>query len=286
MRLRNAQEKFSQEIGNKTVKYTTLKVRDFFDKESIHLDIHVESDPILSYEQKMRHEAVIELVQATQGDTVLDVGCGNLRDISRLARQGIECVGVDLSKGMIQEGLKKIKKNKLKNVDLLIGSATNLPLRKETFDKVICSEVIEHIPKWERAVEEIVRRVKHGGRLVITTPNRRSLYGAYRRYRRSKDRFQGLLGIRANSHPHPYDEWMTQREVVDILEGKGIAIDKKVGICFIPSHFAYQLSHSRKMLCAKLTWYIERKARHWIHDKGYMIGVSGVKQRPLTRLAQ
>lgn len=279
---RQAGSKNPQKIDAGSTWRKVLDVRDFFDRESTNLDVRVESDPILSYEQKTRHEAVMELLGASPDDKILDVGCGNLRDILRLAKQGIECFGVDLSKGMIHDGIKKIKKDGLRNVNLMVGSVTNLPFREGAFDKAVCSEVIEHVPKWEEAVQEIARCLKDGGKLVMTTPNRRSLYGLYRKYEELKEGFLRLFGIdgnaRARIHHHPYDEWKTQTEVIKILTERGITIHKKVGICFLPSHLTYQLSYSRKRLCTKLIWYVEKKIRYRLHDKGYMIGISGIKQ--------
>ena len=153
------------------------KIIKFFDDMSKDRNIRLKSDPILNYEQAMRQQAVIELLNPNRGERILDVGCGNARDILIFAKKDTICVGIDISEGMIREGKKDIDGIGLKNIDLLIGSGTLLPFRNASFDKVSCSETIEHIPNYEVAIAEMKRVLKKHGKLVITTPNRYSLNG-------------------------------------------------------------------------------------------------------------
>ena len=209
------------------------KIKEFFDKMSVNRNITLESDPILKYEQDMRQRAVIDLLKPKQKDRILDVGCGNARDLITLAKRGMNCTGIDMSEGMINGGKKDIEKKNLK-IDLLIGSATELPFDDEIFDKIICSEVIEHTPAYEKTVEEMLRILKKNGRIVITTPNRISLYGVYRK-------FWDLIFriLKKEGGGHPYDEWKTEKEVIKVLTKYGGKIERKIGICFIPSHYFY-----------------------------------------------
>ena len=89
---------------------------------------------------------------------MLDVGCGNGRDLLELVTAG--CEGwIDISTRMIQEAKRKRKKSeKIANkISLILGDATSLPLKEQAFNKLICNETLEHIPKWESATKEIVR---------------------------------------------------------------------------------------------------------------------------------
>ena len=55
---------------------------------------------------------------------------------------------------------------------LAAADMTQLPFRDGGFDIVICSEVLEHIGPWHRAVRESIRVLKPGGHLVISVPRR------------------------------------------------------------------------------------------------------------------
>lgn len=116
------------------------------------------------------------------GDCVLDLGCGEGRhvistyaegDSSRPA--GIHSVGVDLSLKDLQIAQQRFKDfspihHTNKQFSLAAGSALQLPFADHTFDKVLCSEVLEHIPDYQAALAEIYRILKPGGLLAISVP--------------------------------------------------------------------------------------------------------------------
>lgn len=52
----------------------------------------------------------------------------------------------------------------------VVGSATNIPLDDASFDTVVCTEVLEHVPNPLKALREIHRVLKPGGHLVLSTP--------------------------------------------------------------------------------------------------------------------
>lgn len=245
-------------------------ISNFFDKKGIVRDSKFTHDMTLKYEQDMRQRAVIELLALKNQDNVLDTGCGNARDIMLFAERSVECVGIDLSKGMVSEGKKKIDILNLRNTALIIASATNLPFKDDSFDKVSCSEVIEHIPNYEEAIYEIVRVLKLGGRLVITTPNKLSLYGPIHLLMPFLARFN-------KKYMHPYDKWKIQKKVCNILQKHGIEVDKKLGICYLPSQLVRLLPNRIKKIVVQVTYFIEDKIKYKLSGRGYMLGISGLK---------
>ena len=199
------------------------EIKQFFNEMSMDRNLAIESSPIGKYEQDMRQRAVIQLLNPSKGELILDVGCGNARDVIVFENRGAKSVGVDFSSGMIKEGKKDIGDIGLQNVDLVIGSGTNLPFKGETFDKISCSETIEHIPNYEDAITEMNRVLKVGGKLVITTPNWHSLYGLSRKLFTKPFnllfRFlRFILRKEGNPTEHPYDKWKTQKEVLEVLK--------------------------------------------------------------------
>lgn len=112
------------------------------------------------------------------GDRVLDLGCGEGRHvISAYVEENVHSVGVDLSLKDLATTRDKFADfaepdNPQKSFHLSSANALALPFADNTFDKVICSEVLEHIPDYEAALAEIQRVLKPGGLLCASVPRR------------------------------------------------------------------------------------------------------------------
>jgi len=97
----------------------------------------------------------------------LEVGCGLGYFSNRAYKLGAKVTGIDTGPNLI-----KINKKKTPNAKFLVASASRLPLKDNSFDIVLSTEVIEHVEDQERSIKEMIRVLKKGGILVITTPNR------------------------------------------------------------------------------------------------------------------
>lgn len=111
-----------------------------------------------------------------QGDVVLDLGCGEGRHvISAYVEAQVHSIGVDLCLDDLKTTNEKFAPfaepdNKAKSFALSCASALELPFADNTFDKVICSEVLEHIPNYRGALREIERVLKPGGLFCASVP--------------------------------------------------------------------------------------------------------------------
>jgi dolichol-phosphate mannosyltransferase len=114
--------------------------------------------PIQRYWQRRRHRITTFWVRGSS--RVLDIGCGSSMIIQSLNN----AVGMDVSMG-------KMRFLRRLGIPLLRGSAFALPFKDESFDCVISSQVIEHIPYDEALFSEISRVLRPGGKLVIGTPD-------------------------------------------------------------------------------------------------------------------
>ena len=110
-----------------------------------------------------------DILGIKDGDITLDAGCGNGRhswavcnkNHSILVAFDLDTVSLKKNKYML-DSLKAQKENK-GDYHLLIADITKLPFKGGSFDKIICSEVLEHIPEHKVAAEELVRVLRKDG---------------------------------------------------------------------------------------------------------------------------
>ncbi len=116
-----------------------------------------------------------KLLNFAKGDKVLDVGCGEGRHIIHAClAHNVLGVGVDLSPrdlAIAQERFTPFANyNNQSQFSLQQTDATRLPFADDSFDKIICSEVLEHIENYLGVLHEIKRVLKPNGILAISVP--------------------------------------------------------------------------------------------------------------------
>lgn len=109
------------------------------------------------------------------GLRLLDVGCGEGRHaISAWLGYPVEAIGVDRNAADLATARTRATAfaagSPATRLYWLEGDALALPFPDASFDRVICAEVLEHVPDWERVVREIHRVLKPGGLLAISVP--------------------------------------------------------------------------------------------------------------------
>jgi ubiquinone/menaquinone biosynthesis C-methylase UbiE len=114
--------------------------------------------PLQRYWQRARFRVIRGMVDGT--GSILDIGCGSSRILQSLP----QAVGLDMQ-------IRKLRWMRAPGRNLVAGSLSQLPFADESFDAVICSEVIEHIPREEIDLTDMVRVLAPGGTLVLGTPD-------------------------------------------------------------------------------------------------------------------
>ena len=111
-------------------------------------------------------------------ETILDLGCGFGRHAFEAARRGAHVVALDAGRDEV-EGVANMFAAMVAAGELtedhlhtaaVQGDALHLPFPDGSFDRVICSEVLEHIPDDRGAMGELARVLRPGGTMAVTVP--------------------------------------------------------------------------------------------------------------------
>ncbi len=113
--------------------------------------------------------------QLQDDGTMLDVGCGEGRHIFGVMQDYpmMRCIGLDMDDESLEkaeEGYEYFESISKAGAEFLKGSAYSLPFPNDTFDLVVCSEVLEHLHEYDDAVKEIFRVLKPGGKFYASVP--------------------------------------------------------------------------------------------------------------------
>jgi SAM-dependent methyltransferase len=111
------------------------------------------------------------------GTKVIDVGCGAGRHSFEAFRRGADVVAFDqdaaelnnvdtMFRAMAESG----EVPRSAHAEAVVGDALALPYHDGTFDCVIASEILEHVPADNTAIDELIRVLKVGGKLAVTVP--------------------------------------------------------------------------------------------------------------------
>ena len=103
---------------------------------------------------------------------VLDIACGSGYGSNILKTQGKASgvIGVDISAESITYAKSRYK---TASVEFLRGNIEEIAFLNDLFDIIISFETIEHVMDCEKALSEIVRALRSGGMLIMSTPNRK-----------------------------------------------------------------------------------------------------------------
>ena len=131
------------------------------------------------------------------GDRILDLGCGTGRHTCEVFRfKEVIAIGVDINADDIKESKSRLQEQQnQKGCDgsiwgVSVADMLKLPFKDDTFDLVICSEVMEHIDDHKNAVTEAVRVLKPDKNMVVSVPSyfpERICWTLSKEYRKTED---------------------------------------------------------------------------------------------------
>lgn len=153
-------------------------LRDTFQNDSVHdnWEAVYRSNPIQDRLNEKLLDRILDDMGCPPGSLFLDAGCGTGDHTVRLARRGFRCVGVDISEKILQKAAARIEQAGVAaQTSLLCQPLEDLALPDDHFDAIHARGVLMHIPDWEKALEQLVRVLKPGGKIVILELNDQSV---------------------------------------------------------------------------------------------------------------
>jgi 2-polyprenyl-6-hydroxyphenyl methylase/3-demethylubiquinone-9 3-methyltransferase len=165
---------------------------------------------------KSRFEFFESYVPNWKGIKVLDIGCGGGLACEFLAKRGANVSGIDLSLNSIKAAQEHAKKSNLQ-IDYQCGVAENLPYEENTFDAVVCFDVLEHVEDWKKVIGEIYRVLNKNGIFLFDTINKTF---------KSKFIMIWLLEDILKQIPrglHDWNKFIQHQELIEVMEITGFA---------------------------------------------------------------
>jgi ubiquinone/menaquinone biosynthesis C-methylase UbiE len=188
------------------------------------LDSLLRNESDVAYKRRVRR--MIAYLELAPGQVVLDCGCGRgyyLKIISQLA-PGCQLLGIDSDPTVLEIARQQVA---MDAAHILRGDLANLPLAPASCDRVLMSEVLEHLPDDEQALREVHRVLKPGGIMALTVPPVRYPFW-YDPLNWSLERLVGrpirrgpFAGIWAN-HERLYEA----ERLVSVVERAGLRIER------------------------------------------------------------
>lgn len=127
---------------------------------------HTRSNIIIRAVELRRVRAIVKMLGAKPGDRVLEVGCGAGNVLERVPHGGL--VGIDLSDRMVRRAQRRLAGRK---ASVLKANAERLPFGSGSFQRLICTEVLEHVEHPEVVLNEMLRIATPDAIIVLSIPN-------------------------------------------------------------------------------------------------------------------
>jgi 2-polyprenyl-3-methyl-5-hydroxy-6-metoxy-1,4-benzoquinol methylase len=125
---------------------------------------------------------------------------------------------MDYSRTAVQKARDHAKRSGLDGIEWEVADIQAIPRPANHFDTVISCETIEHVPDPRKAISELIRVLKPGGRLFLTTPNYLGIMGLYRIYYCARGREFAEEGQPKNNVMMlPKTRWMVSRADAKIV---------------------------------------------------------------------
>ncbi|MEK6726019.1 MAG: class I SAM-dependent methyltransferase [Deltaproteobacteria bacterium] len=214
--------------------------------------------PLGNLSDRLEKELVFSLIDVKLGEAVLDAGCGTGNYSIELARRGADVIGIDSSEEMLAWARQKAQGVRLK-VNFQVADAMTLPFVDSSFDLIISNGLLCFLKEPEKALIEMHRVLKPGGRLVVGVLNRWSPWAFFRR-------IKGLYKDTIYNQAY----FISPPELEGLIIGAGFDV-KETSTCL----FFFPINNR---VYLKIAEQFERLNRRLIPKTGAFLAVSAVKK--------
>jgi HAD superfamily hydrolase (TIGR01549 family) len=196
------------------------ELRAYYEGRALELDelavTYEHPEPYKRFFYGTRLQAVLRALDPQPGERIVDVGCGSGLYARELVRRGATVTATEYAPSSLAQARHNVG-GLAAGVEFRLEDAQELTFSDSSFDKVLLTEVIEHLPRPAKAVAEAARVLRPGGLLVVSTPSRYSplnlAYGLKRRVR----------GYAFNEHLHEFTPSSFRRLAGEHLDVESLA---------------------------------------------------------------
>lgn len=186
--------------------------------------LHGDLKYVTSPYERQRVALIRGLIPPGNGKKSLDLGCG-IGFFSRILKEkGWTVLGIDIDQEAIE--LAKGTCSRDATISFQVGDVEEFVHSSgDTFDLILCLEVIEHLNGYEKLMADIVRLLAPGGILIVSTPNRWSLEGLVGYYWGEKMRKWDKWNAWDSSHVKIFNSF----EFLKLLRSQSLRVNKLLG---------------------------------------------------------
>lgn len=172
---------------------------------------------IAGYPSRLRVKKILQELGDIKGKSVLDGGCEAGYISIKLLEKGANVTAIDIVEPALEKFREKIKGTNYTPI-IKKGVLQNMPFASNEFDATVCTEVLEHAPDTQKCIEELIRVVKPGGKIIITFPNEKNRKPLYPLAR--------LFGINTSVEPKVTLFELNINVILKMLNSEGSSVKK------------------------------------------------------------
>lgn len=199
---------------------------------------------LFRYIENKRINVLLREADIHPQDRVLEVGCGAGHILERIPRGSL--TGVDISPVQIERSKKRLGTR----AELLIAKGESLPFEDESFDRIICTEVFEHVLEPELILREMKRVLKKNGIISLSIPNEKLIIFTKKillncGLRRVLEPKESQWDLAAKNN---LDEWHIHEYGLKLIKEQSLKLFKILSVSRIPFYilpFRYVLKLSK-----------------------------------------
>lgn len=146
---------------------TQFQYKEHYQNDAAAYDYTEQSQNAVEKEEiKRLHQTILSQIPANV-QWILDVGCGGAWLAKALVPRGTKVISMDISDINPIRALKNIPAS---NHFALVADVFELPVKENSVDCIVASEIIEHVPDPKKFLAALYNVLKPGGKLIVTTP--------------------------------------------------------------------------------------------------------------------